>query len=79
MKPFSPRGAYYLLADLGILPYDDDQQAAAGLLERAGVASVPGSSFYANAASGRRQLRFCFAKKDPDLQEACRRLEEAFG
>jgi len=78
MRSFLPQGAYYLLADLGELPFEDDIAAASGLLERAGVACVPGSSFYPEPEAGRRQLRFCFAKKEKDLAEACRRLREAF-
>lgn len=69
-----PQGAYYMLADVSRLGYASDQEAAAALLARAGVGSVPGSSFYADPADGRSQVRFCFAKKDADLDEACRRL-----
>jgi aminotransferase len=79
MQPFEPQGAYYLLTDLGQLPFATDVDAAAGLLNRAGVAGVPGSAFYAAPEAGSRQLRLCFAKQDEDLQEACRRLREAFG
>lgn len=78
MQPFVPQGAYYLLADLGKLPFEDDIAAASGLLERARVACVPGSSFYPEPEAGRRQVRFCFAKQEADLAEACRRLREAF-
>jgi aminotransferase len=78
MRAFDPEGAYYLLADLGELPFEDDIAAASGLLERARVACVPGSSFYPEPEAGRRQLRFCFAKQEEDLAEACRRLREAF-
>jgi aminotransferase len=38
------------------------------------VSVVPGSSFYADPADGRSQVRICWAKKMPDLEEACRRL-----
>jgi aminotransferase len=74
IEPFVPQGAYYFLADVGGLGYADDRQASAGLLATAGVATVPGSAFYANPADGRRQVRFCFAKKMGELEEACRRL-----
>lgn len=69
-----PQGAYYMLADVSSLGFDSDQKASAHLLASAGVTSVPGSSFYANPADGRSQVRFCFAKKPGDLEEACRRL-----
>ena len=73
-EPLRPQGAYYLLADVSSLGCESDRAASAHLLARAGVTSVPGSSFYADPDEGRQQVRFCFAKKDRDLQEASRRL-----
>jgi len=35
---------------------------------------VPGTAFYHDAA-GENLVRFCFAKEDEVLDEACRRLE----
>ena len=64
----------YLLADISRLGVTSDQEAAAYLLSKAGVTSVPGSSFYADPAEGQRQVRFCFAKTEHDLAEAGRRL-----
>jgi len=78
MRPHAPQGAYYLLADVGGFPAADGHQAAALLLEKARVAVVPGSSFYPGPEGGRQQLRFCFAKRAADLDEACRRLVQAF-
>ena len=43
------------------------------LLEKTGVATVPGEAFY-HGSEGNSFLRFCYAKPDVDLQEACRRL-----
>ena len=43
------------------------------VLERTKVASIPGTAFY-RGAPGDRLLRFCFAKEDDVLEEACRRL-----
>jgi aminotransferase len=43
------------------------------VLEAVGVAAVAGSSFYQGTA-GEGLLRFCFAKEDDVLAEACRRL-----
>jgi len=39
------------------------------------VASVAGSAFF-RAGRGENLLRFCFAKKDDDLDEACARLRK---
>jgi aminotransferase len=47
---------------------------ARNLVETAGVAAVPGSSFYHEG--GETKLRFTFSKKDETLHEACRRLEK---
>ena len=74
LTPFVPQGSYYMLADFTRLGFADDQEAAKLILERAGVAVIPGSSFYADPADGRRQVRLCYAKKMPDLEEACRRI-----
>ncbi len=73
-----PEGAYYVLASFKPLSgqpgFADDQQACATLIDRVGVGSVPGGSFYTNPADGKYLLRFCFAKKEHELEEACRRI-----
>jgi aminotransferase len=74
MEVILPQGAYYMLADVRSLGCGTGAEAASWLLDRAGVSSVPGTSFYADPEQGRHQVRFCFAKKPADLEEACRRL-----
>ncbi|HEY0155921.1 MAG TPA: pyridoxal phosphate-dependent aminotransferase [Thermoanaerobaculia bacterium] len=73
-NPFVPQGAYYMLAQIP-KRFSDSREAAMGLIEEAGVASVPGPSFYASDR-GDRLLRFCFAKDFAALEEAGRRLRE---
>ena len=73
LEPIVPQGAYYVLADCARLGQPTARGAAMELLERTRVASVPGSAFYRGAA-GEGLLRFCFAKDDAVLDEACRRL-----
>lgn len=73
MKPFIPRGAYYILADSSALPGENAAVKARWLLAKTGVASVAGSAFF-RAGHGEDLLRFCFAKKDRDLEDACARL-----
>jgi len=73
LTPCVPQGAYYVLADASSLPGKDSKEKAMHLLHTAGVASVPGKSFYGDGG-GEQMLRFCFAKTDADLAEACRRL-----
>ncbi|HET9753213.1 MAG TPA: pyridoxal phosphate-dependent aminotransferase, partial [Myxococcales bacterium] len=73
LPPIVPQGAYYVLADCSRLGLPTSRDAAMHLLETARVASVPGSAFY-RGAEGEKLLRFCFAKDDEVLDEACRRL-----
>lgn len=66
-KPSLPRGAYYIIADVGDLMdrlgINDDFSFSRKLIEITGVATVPGSSFYSNPGKGGTQVRFCFCKK----------------
>jgi aminotransferase len=67
-----PEGAYYIFTDIAGFGMNDTEFAR-HLVEKAGVAAVPGSSFYHEG--GKTKLRFTFSKKDETLVEACRRLE----
>jgi len=73
LKPHIPPGAYYVLADAGALKGRDSHEKAMGLLEKTGIAAVPGRAFY-SGKDGENMLRFCFAKKDDVLKDACERL-----
>jgi len=80
MTPHVPEGAYYVLAAAEHLPGRTAAEKARALLAKTGVASVAGSAFFSQTPGqpgrGEDLLRFCFAKKDIDLLEACRRLRE---
>ena len=69
-----PQGAYYVMADVTSLGFDDDVAAARHLVEEVGVAAVPGSSFYSRPELGSHLLRFAFPKQLATLEEAGRRL-----
>ena len=71
--PYTPAGAYYVLAECSHLPGETAALKARHLLARTGVASVAGSAFF-RPGLGENLLRFCFAKKDADLDDACQRL-----
>ena len=73
LTPHTPDGAYYILADATPLEGSTAAEKARNLLHRTGVAAVAGSAFF-QKGGGENLLRFCFAKRDADLQEACRRL-----
>jgi len=70
-----PEGAYYVLADVSRLPGGTGKARAMYLLEKTGVAGVSGEAFFTGQA-GANYIRFSFAKTDPDLDEACRRLTQ---
>lgn len=74
LPPIVPQGAYYVLADITGLGVSGAREAADLILEEAGVACVPGTSFFQGAA-GESLVRFCFAKDDDAISQACRRLE----
>ncbi len=75
MTPHVPDGAYYILAStVGAgLEGRTAAERSRSLLAKTGVAAVAGSAFFA-PGGGEDLLRFCFAKKDAELAEACRRL-----
>jgi aminotransferase len=73
-RTFRPSGAYYVMTDITDLGWDDDVAFARHMVEDIRVAVVPGSSFYSDPRSGRRQVRFAFCKKDETLDEAERRM-----
>ena len=78
-----PEGAYYAFTHLGDRlgepGFENARTATETLIERAGVACVPGPSFFANPTDGDGYLRFCYAKEMDVLEDACRRLLDAFG
>jgi aminotransferase len=73
LTPSVPKGAYYVLADASMLPGANSKEKSMTLLRETGVASVAGSAFY-HDQGGEDLLRFCFAKTEEELAEACRRL-----
>jgi aspartate/methionine/tyrosine aminotransferase len=71
---FKPRGAYYIMTDIAGFGFPDDVAFAKFLVEKVGVAVVPGSSFYNDARDGATQVRFTFCKKETTLAAAEERL-----
>jgi aminotransferase len=76
---WKPRGAYYILTDVAHFMkargLEDDTAFAMWLVRELGVATVPGSSFYAHPELGRTKIRFCFPKTEDVLSEAGERLQ----
>ena len=75
LTPEIPDGAYYILADSSSIPGATGAERARRLLAETGVAAVSGAAFF-RPGHGEELLRFCFAKKDDELAEACRRLRD---
>jgi aminotransferase len=73
LTPYEPQGAYYVLADIRRIGAPNAKAAAMTLLDRTGIASVPGTSFYVDPV-GETLSRFCYAKEEDVLEEAARRL-----
>jgi aminotransferase len=76
----SPDGAYYVMAAIppfaGRTSADDDRAMARRLIEKAGVATVPASSFYHDPAMGRDHLRFSFPKRIETIEKGLQALRE---
>jgi aminotransferase len=68
-------GAYYLMILIDGLGLGDDEAFVMALVEKAGLAVVPGSSFYHRPQDGKDKVRFCYAKKWETLREVKKRLE----
>jgi aspartate/methionine/tyrosine aminotransferase len=69
-----PSGAYYVMTDIRHFGLGDDVAFVRHMIERVGVAAVPGTSFYHNKRHGRTKVRFAFPKKAATLDAAGERL-----
>jgi aspartate/methionine/tyrosine aminotransferase len=76
---FKPLGAYYVMTDISKFGFPDDVSFVRHMIEHAGVAAVPGSSFFADPELGAQLVRFCFCKKYETLEEAGHRLSKLAG
>jgi aminotransferase len=74
LKPFLPRGAYYVMCDISDFGYSSDVEFARRLVEDVGIACVPGSSFYSVPERGAQQVRFAFPKRLETLERAASKL-----
>ncbi len=75
----TPRGAYYVMADISGFGFRNDIAFVRHLIENIGVAAVPASSFFEDPEGGRQLIRFCFCKKDETLAQARERLVKLRG
>lgn len=73
-RPFKPSGAYYMLTDTSAFNVTDDFDFAVSLIDRIGLAAVPGRGFYSDPSEACTKIRFAFCKQTPTLEEAIARL-----
>jgi len=73
LNPSIPSGAYYVMTDVSSVAGNDDFEKAMAILEKTGVASVPGRAFY-HDDSGKNMVRFCYSKPMDVLEEAVERI-----
>jgi aspartate/methionine/tyrosine aminotransferase len=74
-KPLrKPAGAYYVMCDISNFGFRTDTEFARWLVEKGGVATVPGSSFYRDPRDGHDKVRFAFCKKLETLRAAAVKL-----
>jgi aminotransferase len=71
---YQPRGAYYLMTDASGFGFANDVEFSRFLVREIGVATIPGSSFYADPRDGSALVRFCFSKREATIREAESRL-----
>lgn len=69
-------GGYFAVADAAPLGVTDAAQLCRELPERIGVAAVPLSAFYRDAAGAKSLVRFAFCKRPEVLHEAATRLRQ---
>ena len=72
----APKGAYYIMCDIGKWGYPNDIEFSKFLVKDIGVATVPGSSFFRDASAGKDIIRFTFCKKEETLRAAEERLKK---
>jgi aspartate/methionine/tyrosine aminotransferase len=74
-RVYQPKGAYYIMTDVGHFGFQDDVACSFHLVEKIGVATVPGSCFYSRPELGRTKVRFAFPKKMETLRMAAEKLK----
>ncbi len=68
------KGAYYVLADISSLEGKNDKEKVVSLLEKTGIAAVPARAFY-HESDGIHLARFCFSKKEEEIDQAIAGLQ----
>lgn len=72
---YKPQGAYYVFCDISSFGYGSDLDFMKHLVEKIGIAVVPGSSFFGPWEISRNYVRFCFSRQLKTLNESRERLK----
>lgn len=75
LNPSVPSGAYYVMTDISAIAGADDFEKVMAILEKTGVAAVPGRAFY-HDDGGKNMARFCYSKPLEVLQDAAARIRK---
>jgi N-succinyldiaminopimelate aminotransferase len=70
----APQGAYFVLADVRPLGWDDDVAFCRHLVEKVGVAAIPPTAFYEHKDEGRFLVRFAFCKRMETMAAGVERM-----
>lgn len=70
----APEGAYFVMADIRPLGWDDDVAFCRHLVEHVGVAAIPPTAFYENRDEGRFLTRWAFCKREETIRAGMDRL-----
>lgn len=73
LNPSVPMGAYYVMTDISSISGQDDFEKVMSILEKTGVAAVPGRAFY-HDDGGKNMARFCYSKPLEVLEDAAKRI-----
>ena len=79
MDVFTPRGTYFVTADVAPLGFDDGFEFCRTMPAKIGVAAVPNAAFYVDPRRGRSLVRFGFCKTQDSLDEGIARLQSLRG
>ena len=74
LEAATPKGTYFVVADIRSIGEDDGMAFCRSLPERCGVVAVPCEVFYDDKPAGRPLVRFAFCKRDEVLDDAIERL-----
>lgn len=73
-EPRRPKGGFFILAKIPSSCRLRGVEFALRLLERTGIAGIPGDEYFKDRAKGSEFIRFCFAKNRDVIEEAVERF-----